>query len=342
MRTMLLLGLFWCAAASPAAAQEIIGSGSTFAYPVLRKWAEAYEKINGTQIAYQPIGSSGGITEITSEVVDFGVTDAPLVDSQLLRDGLAQFPVVIGAIVPVVNLDGITPGQLHFTGRLLADIYFGRVTNWSDPAIAALNPGSNLPNRAILVVYRTDGSGTTYNWADYLSKVSDEWKVKVGVGMKLAWPTGVGGKGNGGVADKVARVKGAIGYVEYTYAVRSKLNYGLVRNRAGNFVLPDAASFQAATEGVDWAKDQDFHVSLSDGPEANAYPIMAMSFVLIRRYPKDADRTRRTLAFFRWAIERGQELASSQQYLPLSPLLTRQIEAYWDDQIRFTDQPSQK
>ena len=243
MRQFMLHVLFWFVAMLSAAhAQEILGSGSTFAYPVLTKWSEAYAKISGTHLTYQPIGSSAGVTEIRSEIVDIGVSDAPLDDASLVRDGLAQFPVVIGGIVPVVNLDGITPGQLRFTGQLLADIYLGKVTNWNDAAIAAVNPGVTLPNRPILVIYRSDGSGTTYNWADYLSKVSDAWRSRIGVSTKLAWPTGTGGKGNGGVADSVARVKGAIGYVEYSYAARAKLTYGLVQNRAGNFVAPTTAN----------------------------------------------------------------------------------------------------
>lgn len=209
----------------------------------------------------------------------------------MLRDGLAQFPLVIGAIVPVVNLEGIAPRQLRFTGQLLADIYLGKVKNWSDPAIAAVNPGIALPSRAIFVVYRSDRSGTTCNWADYLSKASDDWTVRIGVSTKLAWPTGAGGKGNVGVAEDVARVKGAIGYVEYTYAVRAKLTYGLVRNRAGNFVSPSAASLQAATADINWVKGRDFYVSLNDAPGMNAYPIMATSFILVRRYPSDSARS---------------------------------------------------
>ena len=338
MRHILVLGLYLVATTLPAGALEILGSGSTFAYPVLAKWSEAYEKVSGVHIAYQPTGSSAGISEITSGVVDVGVSDVPLDDAQLLRDGLAQFPVVIGAIVPVVNLDGIAPGQIRFTGQLLADIFGGKVSNWSDAAIAALNPGISLPNRAIFVVYRSDGSGTTYNWADYLSKVSNDWKIKVGVGTKLAWPTGAGGKGNGGIADYVAHVKGAIGYVEYTYAVRAKLNYGLVQNRAGKFVLPDTVSFKAATDDVDWAKDKDFYVFLSDASGTDAYPLMAASFALIRRYPRDAARSRATLAFFRWAMEDGQELARSVQYLPLPAPLVHQVEAYWDEQIAAPEQ----
>ena len=228
---LLLLGL---AFALPAAAQELFGSGSTFIFPIMSKWIDEYEKASGVQIGYQPIGSSAGIEEIRGSVVDFAVTDAPLDDAQLLRDGLVQFPLVIGAIVPVVNLDGIGPGQLRFTGKLLADIYLGKVRNWSDAAIAELNPGIRLPHRPILAIYRTDGSGTTFNWADYLSKSSPEWNAKVGTNTSVRWPIGAGGKGNRGVADAVMTVKGAIGYVEYSYALRKKLAYRLVQNRAGN------------------------------------------------------------------------------------------------------------
>ncbi len=338
MRRVNLHVLLWFVAMLSAAhAQDILGSGSTFAYPVLTRWSEAYAKISGTHLTYQPIGSSAGITEIRSEIVDVGVSDAPLDDASLLRDGLAQFPVVIGGIVPVVNLEGIAPGQLRFTGQLLADIYLGKVTRWNDVAIAGVNPGIKLPNQSILVVYRSDGSGTTYNWADYLSKVSDEWRTRIGVDTKLAWPTGVGGKGNGGVADSVARVKGAIGYVEYSYASRARLNYGLVQNRAGHFVSPTTANLLAATEGVDWAKQHDFYVLLSDSNGANAYPIMAMSFALIHRYPKNTARMRSALAFFRWTMEDGEDLARSLQYLPLPPPLVHLVEAYWDEEIRFRE-----
>jgi phosphate transport system substrate-binding protein len=279
------------------------------------------------------IGSALGIAEINSGVVDFGVTDAPMVDSQLLRDGLVQFPLVIGAIVPVVNLDGIVPGQLHFTGQLLADIYLGKVKNWRDSAIAALNPGVNLPDRAILVIYRSDGSGTTFNWADYLSKASIEWKARIGAGTKVAWPTGVGGKGNGGVAESVARVKGAIGYVEYSYALRGKLTYGLIQNKSGAYVLPDRTSFLAAAEGADWSAEPDFHVVLTDSTRPDAYPVMATSFVLIRRYGKQPGTVRDLLGFFRWALETGQGQAASLDYLPLPQSLVQQIEAYWESEI---------
>jgi len=329
MRIMLSTIVLVCAVMASAASQEIGGSGSTFCFPFMMRLTEAYEKLNGARIQYQPIGSAGGIIEIQHEVVDFAISEAPLESAQLLRDGLGQFPLVIGAIVPVVNVAGISAGQLRFTGSLLADIYLGKVTKWNDPAVAALNPDLKLPNLAIFVVHRSDGSGTTFNWANYLSEVSADWKLKVGVNTTVAWPAGVGGKGNAGVAEKVARVPGAIGYIDYPYAVRAKLTYGLVRNQAGNFVSPDLDSFQAATLNVDWMKERDFYVLLTDAPATNAYPIMATSFVIVRKYPRDPGRARDMLAFFKWALENGQELARRLEYLPLPPPLVQQVEAYW-------------
>jgi phosphate transport system substrate-binding protein len=255
-------------------------------------------------------------------------------DAQLLRDGLAQFPLVMGAIVPVVNVEGIAAGQLRVTGAVLADIYLGHVTRWNDPAIAALNSGLRLPDLAISVMHRSDGLGTTFVWADYLSKVSKEWKARVGEHTSLAWPIGFGGKGNGGVAEKVARMRGAIGYVDYTYAERGHLAYAMVQNRAGNFVTPGQASFEAATSGVDWMAGRDFEVLLTDASAANAYPIMATSFALVRRYPKDPQRSRAMLGFLRWVLEHGQEYATAQHYLPLPASLVEQVEGYWEMQKR--------
>jgi phosphate transport system substrate-binding protein len=334
MRRIFAAMLVLCAMTATAAAQEIVGSGSTFCYPVMVKLIEAYAKAGGAQVLFQPTGSAAGMLDIQHQAVDFAVSEAPLDEMQLMRDGLSQFPFVIGAIVPVVNIDGVSPGQLRFTGRLLADIFLGKVTNWNDPAIAELNPDLKLPNLAILVIHRSDGSGTTFNWAWYLSQVSDEWKLKVGAYTSVAWPTGVGGKGNGGVAEKVARVRGAIGYVDQTYAVRGKLAYGLVRNQAGNFVLPDSVGFQAATANIDWSKARDFGVLLANAPDAGAYPIMATSFVMIRKYPRDVTRTHDMLAFFRWTLEHGQEVVSSLGYLPLPPQLAQQVEDYWNAESR--------
>ncbi len=328
---LILAALFLGLAAPVARATELRGAGSTFAYPVVTRWSEAYQGLSGVRVEYHPIGSSAGMTEIRSGVIDFGLTDAPLQDAELLRDGLAQFPVLIGAIVPVVNLDGIKPGQLRFSGEILADIFLGKISRWNDPAIVALNPGIALPNRPILVIYRSDGSGTTYNWTDFLSKQSAEWQTRVGVKTAVAWPVGVGAKGNGGVAAGVSRTKGAIGFVEYTYALQGNLVYGLVRNRAGNFIRPDAPGLLAAAESVVWPKERDFFVLLSDAAAPEAYPIVGTTFALIRRYPANAPNKRDALAYFRWALEKGRDLAAAQHYLPLPTSVVAQVEAYWDE-----------
>jgi phosphate transport system substrate-binding protein len=321
---------------------QLRGSGSTFAYPALAQWATGYEKAGGTHVEFQPIGSTAGMSELRAGVVDFSVSDVPLDNHQLLRDGLAQFPVVIGAIVPVVNLDGIAVGQLRLTGQLLAGIYLGRITNWSDAAIAAVNPGLSLPSQAIRVVHRSDGSGTTFNWTDYLSKVSEEWRLKVGAGPLVGWPTGAGAKGSDGVAEYLAHSRGTIGYVEYGLAVRKKLSYAFVANRAGNFVAPGPASFRAAIAGTEWLHGQEFYVSLTNAAHPDAYPIMAASFALIPRYPRETEamsaggpiplavRSRDVLAFFRFALHDGRETAASLNYLPLPPSLVQEVGAYWN------------
>jgi phosphate transport system substrate-binding protein len=326
---ILLAVLFSVVLAHTSKAENISGSGSTFAFPVIAGWAEEYTRVTGTQVRYEPIGSGAGVTEIRAGLVDFAVSDAPFVDSQLLRDGLMQFPVVVGAIVPVINLDGIAPGQLHLTGQVLVGIYLGNITRWNDAAIAQLNPDVTLPNLPITVIYRSDASGTTLNWTDYLSKISTTWFGAVGSDLTVRWPVGYGAKGNGGVAEKITRVKGAIGYVEYTYAVRSKLAFALVRNRSGRFVAPSERSFRSAVDAVDWTQESDFHILLADAVASDAYPVMATSFVLMRNYPMDMERAHATLAFFRWALNSGQEVASSLHYLPLPPELTEQVEAYW-------------
>jgi phosphate transport system substrate-binding protein len=269
------------------------------------------------------------VSEIRAGLVDFAVSDAPLVDSQLLRDGLMQFPLVVGAIVPVINLEGITPRQLHLTGDVLVGIYLGKIARWNDLMITELNPGLVLPNLPITVIYRSDASGTTLNWTAYLSKVNTTWLAAVGADLTVHWPTGFGAKGNGGVAEKISRVKGAIGYVEYTYAIKSKLSFALVRNHAGNYVTPTERSFRSTVDAVDWTEEADFHVLLADAAASDAYPMMATSFVLMPSYPKDMQKTRATLAFFRWALNSGQDIASSLHYLPLPPELTEQVEAYW-------------
>ncbi len=289
--TRLIAVALGCVLALPAAAQQITGAGSTFVYPILSKWSEAYNKLKGVQINYQSIGSGGGIAQIKAATVDFGASDAPLPPDQLTQIGLAQFPLVIGGIVPVVNIPGIEAGQLRFTGPLLANIYLGAIKRWNDPALAAANPGVKLPDQAITVVHRSDGSGTTFNWVNYLSKVSPEWKSKVGEGTSVAWPVGVGGKGNEGVAEYVNRIKGSIGYVEYAYVLQNKMKFGLVQNQTGNFIKPETATFQTAAASADWAKAKDFYLVMTDAPGAQAYPVAATVFILMYKQPKDPARS---------------------------------------------------
>jgi phosphate transport system substrate-binding protein len=315
--------------ASAADQKQITGAGSTFVYPVLSAWAADYAKSNGTQVNYQSIGSGGGIAQIKAATVDFGATDKPLPQADLETLGLAQFPIVIGGIVPVVNVVGIQPGQLKFTGSLLADIFLGKVNKWNDPAITALNPGVSLPDQGIVVVHRSDGSGTTFNFANYLSKVSDDWKTKVGADTAIAWPSGVGGKGNEGVASFVHQVPGAIGYVEYAYALQNKMAYGQVQNAAGNFITPSAESFQAAAASADWTSVKDFNLVMTNAPGKNAYPITATTFALMYKKPKDANQTKTALTFFKWSYENGQKQAAALDYVPLPDALVKQIEAYW-------------
>lgn len=316
-----------------AQAQQITGAGATFPYPIYSKWSDVYSQKTGVKLNYQSIGSGGGIAQIKAATVVFGASDAPLPPDQLKEISLAQFPMVIGGVVPVVNIEGISAGQLRFTGPLLADIYLGKIKKWNDPEIAKINPGVKLPNQAIYVVHRSDGSGTTFNWVDYLSKVSPEWKSKVGEGTSVSWPTGVGGKGNEGVAAYVNRIKGSIGYVEYAYVLQNKMAYGLMGNSAGQFVKPDIASFQAAAASADWSKTQDFYLVLTNAPGAQAYPVTAATFILMYKQPKDAAGSKAALAFFKWCLENGQKDAEALDYVPLPKPLVKQIEAYWQAQI---------
>ena len=324
-----------CAASVPAVAQQqITGAGSTFVYPVLSAWSDAYSKEKGTRVNYQSIGSGGGIAQIKAATVDFGASDAPLAPDVLKAAGLTQFPLVIGGVVPVVNLQGITPGQLKFTGKLLADLYLGNIKKWNDPAIAAVNPGVTLPDQAVTIVHRSDGSGTTFNWVNYLSKVSPEWKEKIGEGTSVSWPVGVGGKGNEGVAEYVNRIKGSIGYVEYAYVIQNKMTYGQVQNSTGAFVTPEAANFQAAAASADWAKADSYYLVITNAPGANAYPISATVFIIMYKTPKDAARSGAAIEFFRWALEKGQDQAAKLDYVPLPTALVTQVEASWKSEIK--------
>ena len=311
-----------------AGAAETAGAGSTFVFPILRKWAADYQTKTGDKINYQSIGSGAGLQQIRSSTVDFCASDMPLKPDELAKDGLRQFPLVIGGVVPVVNINGVRAGDLHFTGAVLADIFLGKIKSWNDPAIRSLNPTANLPAAAISVVHRSDGSGTTFNWANYLSKTSAEWKQKVGEGTAVEWPVGAGGKGNEGVAAFVALAKNSIGYVEYAYAVQNKLAYGLVQNRAGRFVEPNAETFQAAAAGADWGGSKNFFLTMTDAPGENAFPITATSFVIMHKQPKDVTRAKVALDFFKWALESGQAQADSLHYVPLPKPLVQQVENY--------------
>lgn len=325
------LGMFAAVLVSaPALAEDITGAGSTFVYPVLAKWATAY---SGTPAAarvnYQSIGSGGGIAQIKAATVDFGASDAPLKPEDLAKSDLGQFPLVIGGIVAVVNIPGIKAGELKLTGPLLVDIYLGKLKKWNDPEIMKLNPDLKLPSAAITVVHRSDGSGTTFNWVNYLSKISAEWRQKVGEGTSVSWPVGVGGKGNEGVAAFVTQTQNSIGYVEYAYVLQNKMIYALVQNKAGKFVTPNAASFQAAAATADWGKSRDFYLVMIDSPGEAAYPIAATAFILMHKKPKEPSRSKTALTFFRWSLESGQKIASDLDYVSLPPELVKQVESYW-------------
>jgi phosphate transport system substrate-binding protein len=321
--------------AAAAQAGDITGAGATFVYPAISKWSADYNQATGNRVNYQSIGSGGGIAQIKAATVDFGSSDAPLKPEDLKASGLGQFPSVVGGVVPVVNVPGVGAGKIRFTGPLLADIFLGKIKSWDDPAIAAINPGLALPAMRITVVHRSDGSGTTFNWVNYLSKVSPEWKTKVGEGTSVRWPAGVGGKGNEGVAAYTKQIKGAIGYVELSYALVNKMAYGAVKNRAGNYILPSIQTFANAAASAEWGKVTDFSLVITDAPGDQAYPIAATNFILMHKKPKDAARSRQALAFFKWVYANGDEAAKSLGYVPLPPELVKQIETYWAANLKF-------
>lgn len=314
-----------------SAAQEVTGAGSTFIYPVLYKWATDYDQKTGTKVNYQSIGSGAGLAQIKEGAVDFGATDMPLSSIDLQRLGLQQFPSVIGGVVPVINVASIKSGGMKFTGSVLADIYLGKISKWNDPALVALNPDIKLPGANINVVYRSDDSGTTFNWASYLSKVSAQWKDKVGVGTSLKWPVGIGSRGSEGVASYVKKMPNSIGYVEYAYVKQQGLNFGLLQNAAGNFVVPSTETFQAAAATANWKNAKDFDLSMLDAPGDNAYPITAATFIVLYKQPKNADRQKTVQDFFRWTLENGQDNARALDFAPIPTDLKDQIEAYWGD-----------
>jgi len=321
------------AAANPVSA-EVSGAGASFIFPLMSKWSADYNAATGSKVNYQSIGSGGGIAQIKAGTVDFGSSDKPLPSEELAAAGLGQFPSAIGGVVPVFNIDGIEPGKLRLTGAQLADIFMGRITTWNDPALVAANPGVALPDAKITIVHRSDGSGTTFNFSNYLSKVSEEWKGKVGEGTSVQWPAGVGGKGNEGVASYVKQMKGAIGYVELAYALQNDMPYASLQNAAGNWVQPNAETFAAAAASADWASAKDFNLIVTNAPGADAWPITATNFMLMHKQPKDAARSQAALAFFKWAFESGQAQANELHYVPLPPELVQQIEAYWAAEFR--------
>ena len=322
-------------ASGTAAAGDVTGAGASFVYPAMSKWSADYNTATKNRINYQSIGSGGGIAQAKANTVDFASSDAPLSPQDLTAHSLGQFPSVIGGVVPVLNVKGLTAGQLRLTGPVLADIFLHKITTWNDPAIAALNPTITMPALPITIVHRSDGSGTTFNFANYLSKVNPEWKAKVGEGTALRWPSGIGGKGNEGVAAYTKQIKGAIGYVELSYAVTNKLVYAQMQNAAGNWVQPNAETFQAAAVSADWAHAQDFFLVVTNAPGAKAWPITATNFILVSQKPKNPAAARDALKFFDWVYANGDASATALGYVPLPAELVREIKAYWAKKFTF-------
>jgi len=298
-----------------AMAQDVTGAGATFPAPLYAKWADAYNKATGARINYQSVGSGAGMRQIRAKTVDFGASDVPMTDADLAKDGLIQFPTVIGGVVPVLNVKGIAPGQVRMTGQILGDIYLGKITKWNDAALTALNPGVPLPDAAIAVVRRADGSGTTFIFTNYLSKVNAEWKSKVGENSAVNWPTGAGGKGNEGVAAFVQRLPNSLGYVEYSYAKSNKMSHILMRNQAGTFAAPDDTAFKAAAAGADWAKS--FYQILTDQPGKDSWPITGATFIMMHKAQDKPAQATNSLKFFDWAYANGDKMASDLEYVPL-------------------------
>jgi phosphate transport system substrate-binding protein len=315
-------------------AADLSGAGATFPYPIYAKWADAYKKETGNGLNYQSIGSGGGIKQIKAKTVTFGATDAPLKADELQKDGLAQWPMVMGGIVPVVNIEGVKPGDLVLDGATLAKIFMGEIKSWDDAAIKALNPNAKLPPSAIAVVHRSDGSGTTFNFTNYLSKVSPKWKSDVGENTAVEWPVGIGAKGNEGVANNVANTKGSIGYVEYAYAKQNKLTYTNMKNHDGKVVQPTSPSFQAAAANADWANAPGFYQILTDEPGAESWPITAATFILMPKQPQDSGAAKEALKFFDWAFTKGAKMAEELDYIPMPENVVTLIKKEWAGDIK--------
>ena len=315
-----------------AFAENVTGAGASFPAPVYAEWADAYNKATGVQVNYQSVGSGAGIKQIKAKTVDFGASDAPLKDDVLKEDGLIQFPTVIGGVVPVVNIKGITPGQLKITGQVLGDIYLGKIKNWDDPAIMAINPSVKLPDAQIAVVRRADGSGTSFNFTNYLSKVNPEWKEKVGEGTAVNWPTGAGGKGNEGVSAFVQRLPNSIGYVEYAYAKQNKMSYMMMKNEAGKFVAPDDSSFKAAAANADWKKS--FYQVLTNQPGADSWPITAATFIMMHKVQDKPEAAASVLKFFEWDYTQGNKMAAELDYVPMPDSVKSLVRQLWADNLK--------
>jgi phosphate transport system substrate-binding protein len=323
----LLAGVLLAGSATTALAQQVTGAGATFPAPLYAKWADAYNKATGVRINYQSVGSGAGLRQIRGKTVDFGASDMPLTDEELAKDGLIQFPTVIGGVVPVINVAGVQARQLRLTGPVLGDIFLGKIGKWNDPAIVALNPGVKLPDAQIAVVRRADGSGTTFIFTNYLSKVNVEWKSKVGEGTAVNWPTGAGGKGNEGVAAFVQRLPNSIGYVEYAYAKQNKMVYALMQNAAGTFVAPDDGAFKAAAAGADWKKT--FYQILTNQPGKDAWPITGATFVMMHAKQDKPQQAQAALKFFDWAYANGDKMSEDLDYVPLPPAVKDMIRQHW-------------
>ncbi len=326
LRHLSLLAASLCLTTA-ALAQDVTGAGASFPAPLYSKWADAYNKSTGVKINYQSVGSSAGIRQIRGKTVDFGASDMPLSDADLAKDGLVQFPTVMGGVVPVINVKGVTPGQLKLTGAVLGDIFLGKITKWNDPAITALNPGVAMPDTAIAVVRRADGSGTTFIFTNYLSKVNAEWKAKVGEGAAVNWPTGAGGKGNEGVAAFVQRLANSIGYVEYSYANANKMTFVQLRNAAGNYTAPDDLTFKAAAAGAAW--DKSFYQILTDQPGKDSWPITGATFILMHKAQDKPAQAATSLKFFDWAYGNGDKMASELDYVPMPEAVKAQVRKTW-------------
>jgi phosphate transport system substrate-binding protein len=325
---------FLAATVFPAAAAEISGAGATFPYPVYAKWADTYKKETGVGLNYQSIGSGGGIKQIEAKTVTFGATDAPLKGPELEKFGLVQFPMVMGGIVPVINIDGVAPGELVLDGPTLAAIFLGMVKTWDDPAIKKRNPNAKLPSQPIAVVHRSDGSGTTFNFTYYLAEVSTDWKSKVGSATSIEWPVGIGAKGNEGVSNNVSQTKGSIGYVEYAYALQNKMTYTRMVNKDGKTVAPTGEAFQAAAANADWNSAPGFGLILANQPGAESWPMTAATFILIPKQPPDPVAATEALKFFAWAYAKGNKMAEELDYVPMPKKVVAEIEKMWAREIK--------